>query len=109
MVDYKEILRLTSMGYSLRQTAASVGHSHHTVKNVLELAAKHDLEWPIDEDVTNAELENYSIRKEERHEAITQSQTSTTSTVSCRRRVSRSRCSGRSTAKLLTPTAKRRT
>ena len=40
MVDYKEILRLTSMGYSLRQTAASVGHSHHTVKNVLELAAK---------------------------------------------------------------------
>ena len=30
MVDYKEILRLTSMGYSLRQTAASVGHSHHT-------------------------------------------------------------------------------
>ena len=57
MVDYKEILRLTSMGYSLRQTAASVGHSHHTVKNVLELAAKHGVEWPIDEDVTNAELE----------------------------------------------------
>ena len=40
MVDYKEILRLTSIGYSLRQTAASVGHSHHTVKNVLELAEK---------------------------------------------------------------------
>ena len=57
MVDYKEILRLTSMGYSLRQTATSVGYSHHTVKNVLELAAKHGVEWPIDEDVTNAELE----------------------------------------------------
>ena len=54
MVDYKEILRLTSMGYSLRRTAASVGHSHHTVKNVLELAAKHGVEWPIDEDVTIA-------------------------------------------------------
>lgn len=40
MVDYKKILRLTNMGYSLRQTAASVGHSHHTVKNVLELAEK---------------------------------------------------------------------
>lgn len=57
MVDYKELLRLTGMGYSLRQTAASVGHSHHTVKNVLELAEKHGVEWPIDEDVTNAELE----------------------------------------------------
>ena len=56
MVDYKEILRLISMGYSLRQTAASVCHSHHTVKNVLELAKKHGLEWPINEDVTNAEL-----------------------------------------------------
>lgn len=41
MVDYKEILRLTNMGYSLRQTAASVRHSHHTIKNVLELASKH--------------------------------------------------------------------
>ena len=65
MVDYKEILRLISMGYSLRQTAASVGHSHHTVKNVLELAKKHEVEWPINEDVTNAELEKlfYPERK----------------------------------------------
>lgn len=65
MVDYKEILRLASMGYSLRQNAASVGHSHHTVKNVLELAAKHGVEWPADEDVTNADLENlfYPERK----------------------------------------------
>ena len=44
MVDYKEILWLTSKGYSLRQTAVSVGHSHHTVKNVLELATKHGVE-----------------------------------------------------------------
>ena len=38
MVDYKEILRLSSIGYSLRQTVTSTGHSHHTVKQVLELA-----------------------------------------------------------------------
>ena len=44
MVDYKEILKLSSKGYSLRQIAASVGHSHHTVKNVLNLAAKHKVE-----------------------------------------------------------------
>ena len=57
MVDYKEILRLSSMGYSLRQIAASVGHSHHTVKNVLDLAEKNAVAWPIDDAVTNAEIE----------------------------------------------------
>lgn len=57
MVDYKGILRLSSEGYSQRQIAASVGHSHHTVKNVLDLAAQHRIEWPLDEDITNAELE----------------------------------------------------
>lgn len=57
MVDYKEILRLTGMGYSLRQIAASVGHSHHTVKNVLELADKYGVKWPFDEEVTNSDIE----------------------------------------------------
>lgn len=59
MVDYKEILRLTYMGYSLRQTATSIGHSLHIViKNSLELVAKHGVEWPISNDVTNDDLEN---------------------------------------------------
>ena len=40
MVDYKEILRLSNIGYSLRQVAVSVRHSHRTVKNIMELAAK---------------------------------------------------------------------
>ena len=43
MVDYKEILRLSQQYYSLRQIAASVCHSHHTVKNVLDLAALHGM------------------------------------------------------------------
>lgn len=65
MVDYKEILRLSNMGYSLRQNAASAGHSHHTVKNVLELAKKYGVAYPLDENVTNAELEKlfYPERK----------------------------------------------
>lgn len=54
MVDYKEILRLSGMDYSVRQIAASVGHSHHTVKKVQELAEKYGLELPLDDDVTNA-------------------------------------------------------
>ncbi|MBQ3265929.1 MAG: hypothetical protein IJH07_09170 [Ruminococcus sp.] len=66
MVDYKEILRLSSMGYSLRQIAASAGHSHHTVKNVIELAEQQGVRWPLDDDVTNPELEKllYPERKD---------------------------------------------
>ena len=56
MVDYKEILRLSQQNYSLRQIAASVFHSHHTVKNVLDLVAKHQIGWPIDDDVTNVDI-----------------------------------------------------
>ena len=96
MVDYKEILRLTSIGYSLRQTAASLGHSHHTVKNVLELAAKDGVEWPIDDDVTNVELEKLFYPERKRQEVIMPSQTTPTSTVSCQRKASPSLCSGTS-------------
>ncbi len=38
MVDYREILRLSSEGNSQRQIAASVGSSHHTVSEVLTTA-----------------------------------------------------------------------
>lgn len=61
MVDYKAILRLSQQYYSLRQIAASVCHSHHTVKSVLDLAAQHGIEWPLDDDITNAELEKCCI------------------------------------------------
>ena len=57
MVDYKTILKLSSENYSLRQIAASVGHSHHTVKDVLELAQKRGITHPLDDSVTNADLE----------------------------------------------------
>lgn len=65
MVDYRAIFRLNSMGYSQRQIASSTHSSHHTVRNVLELAFKHGLTWPLDETVTNYELENlfYPNRK----------------------------------------------
>ncbi len=51
MVDYKEILRLSQQYYSLRQIAASVCHSHHTVKNDLDLAAQHGIEWQLADDM----------------------------------------------------------
>ena len=56
-VDYREILRLDSLHYSRKRISISVGSSHHTVKDVLEAAIQANITWPLDNDVTNAELE----------------------------------------------------
>lgn len=57
MVDYREILRLASKpSNSQRQIAASVGSSHHTVKEVLETAKLKGIEWPVEESVSNEML-----------------------------------------------------
>lgn len=57
MTDYREILRLKSIGYSNRKIGESVRSSHHTIKAVLELAQKHNISYPLDNDTTNADLE----------------------------------------------------
>ena len=57
MVYYKTILRLHSENLSLRQIAARVGNSHHTVKNVIDTAVKKGLKMPLGKDFTNQELE----------------------------------------------------
>ena len=56
-VDYLEILRLRSLRYSKNSISASVHSSHHTVEDVLAAADAKSIAWPIDDDVTNAELE----------------------------------------------------
>ena len=53
MVNYREILRLHSLGYSQRQIASSVRSSRDTVSQVCRLAAVHGLEWPLPYEVTN--------------------------------------------------------
>lgn len=58
MVDYLEILRLNSLGYSRRRIEASVRSSHHTVKHVLETAEQNNIYWPLGDDVTNADLKS---------------------------------------------------
>lgn len=65
MTDYREILRLKSMGYSNRKIEEIVRSSHHTVKAVIELAQKHNISYPLDNDMTNADLEKlfYPKRK----------------------------------------------
>ena len=57
MINYREILRLHSLGYSQRRIEASVHSSHQTVKNVLEKASAQGISWPLDDDVTNITLD----------------------------------------------------
>ncbi len=44
MVNYREILRLRSLGYSQRQIASSVRSSRDTVSQVCRLATIHGLD-----------------------------------------------------------------
>lgn len=64
MIDYKTILRLHSEKFSLRQIAARVSNSHHTVKKVIDTAAKSGVIMTLGEDVTNQELKSFFFRTE---------------------------------------------
>ncbi|HZJ82729.1 MAG TPA: IS21 family transposase [Clostridia bacterium] len=56
MVNYREILRLRSLGYSQRQVAASVHSSRRTISEVYELADTNGLSWPLPSDITNTDV-----------------------------------------------------
>ena len=57
MTDYLKILRLDYLDYSQRRIADSARCSRHTIRKVLEAASKANIHWPLDEDITNTELE----------------------------------------------------
>ena len=57
MTDYLKILRLDYLDYSQRRIADSTRCSRHTIRKVLEVASKANIHWPLDEDITNTELE----------------------------------------------------
>ena len=65
MVDYREILRLKSLNYTNTDISASVHSSCNTVQEVLSIADALQIKWPLDDDVSNYELE--SILYPERH------------------------------------------
>ena len=56
MVNYREILRLDSLGYSQHQIAASVHSSRNTIREVLQASKTKGLTWPLDDTLTNEEL-----------------------------------------------------
>ena len=58
MVNYREILRLSNLGYTQRQIAASVRSSRNTISEILSLADGHNLAWPLDPAMTDQALQS---------------------------------------------------
>lgn len=65
MVDYREILRLRSLDYNNSDIAVSVHSSRNTIQEVLNIARVLKISWPLDDDVSNDDLEDmlYPDRK----------------------------------------------
>ena len=82
MTDYLKILRLDYLDYSQRRIADSARCSRHTIRKVLEVASKANIYWPLEDDITNAELERIFSRTSTRKSALTLSRIIHTSTVS---------------------------
>lgn len=56
MTDYREILRLKSQGYSERKIALATNCSRNTVSDVLKRMALCNINWPLSNSQTNADL-----------------------------------------------------
>lgn len=56
MVNYREILRLTSLNHTQHEIAASLHSSRNTIRDVLNRAKSSGLHWPLDDSVTNEEI-----------------------------------------------------
>ena len=53
MVDYREILRLRSLGHNITRTAEAIHSSRHTIREVWRLADEKDISWPLQEELSN--------------------------------------------------------
>lgn len=59
MTNHLEILRLNSLHRSQRTIAATTHCSRHTIRDVLQTAETCGIAWPLDNDITNADLERH--------------------------------------------------
>jgi len=64
MTDFREILRLKSLGFSERNIAISCPCSRNTVSKVLKRAIELKLSWPLSEELTNSALNALFYPKE---------------------------------------------
>lgn len=56
MLNYREILRLLSLGYTQREIARSLHCSRNSVRDVSYASHKTGIKWPLDDSVTNADI-----------------------------------------------------
>ena len=66
MTKYREIIRLTSLGFSQRDIMASCGVAQKTVVKVQKRARELNLTWPLDEAMTDTELQKLMFSNENR-------------------------------------------
>ena len=60
MVNYREILRMTADGsYGIRQIKADAHCSYEKIRETQEAAKAKGIKWPLDNDVTNEELQEF--------------------------------------------------
>ena len=64
MTKYREILRLSSLGFSNRNIALSVPCSRNTVAKVLKRAQELDISWPLEDNQTVEVLEGLFYPKQ---------------------------------------------
>ena len=57
MTNYREILRLYSLGSSQRSIAREVQSSRDTVADVIKAAKAAGITWPLDDDVANEDIQ----------------------------------------------------
>lgn len=66
MTKYREIIRLTGLGFSQRDIMASCGVAQKTVVKVQKRARELSLSWPLDEAKTDTELQKLMFSNENR-------------------------------------------
>ena len=60
MVNYREILRMTADGsYGIRQIKADAHCSYEKIRKTQEAAKAKGIRWPLDDDVSNEELQKW--------------------------------------------------
>lgn len=57
MIDYRNILRLHSLEHSQREIERELSCSRHTISEVLVQAAATGISWPLDDSVTNEDIQ----------------------------------------------------
>ena len=58
MIDYREVLRLDSLGNSQRSIANQVQSSRNTVASIITAAEAAGVSWPLGDDITNQDLQD---------------------------------------------------